>query len=208
MDRSNRLPEGRPATRRALLVLSASTALGISLTGCATRYARLGPDGGYADERIDERTYRVSFQGNKDTASDRVWMFWLYRCAELTVEQKHVAFVMLKDSAAQAPSWLPALAHTDAVWPSAAQGPMLPTRSGRSTPSYIYVPGGTYTVTKYRASGTIRLLREPVAPEIAEYALRASAVIDALRAHVESSGRAAAPGRKELLEAASMKRRI
>jgi hypothetical protein len=56
----------------------------ISLVGCATAYQPENITGGYADFPLEEMTYRVRFKGNNYTSRDKVELFLLYRCAELT----------------------------------------------------------------------------------------------------------------------------
>ncbi|MBF9263203.1 CC0125/CC1285 family lipoprotein [Paracidovorax cattleyae] len=63
--------------------------------------------GGYIDEKIDETHYRVKFDGNGSTSADRVWNFWLYRCAELTKEK---GYTHTSRCASRTSPW-PARAH-------------------------------------------------------------------------------------------------
>lgn len=52
--------------------------------GCATPYQQRGFRGGYSDARIGEDTALVSFKGNGYTSKERVQLYLLYRCAEVT----------------------------------------------------------------------------------------------------------------------------
>ncbi len=78
----------------------------IVLAGCfsATKYrAQTGYKGGYSDVRLDERTFKVSFGANDDTARTTVEAYLLYRCAELTVEAGYDHFVIVEASGGWAP---------------------------------------------------------------------------------------------------------
>ena len=76
-------------TRNALLAL-----LVVALGGCATGYQKAGLTGGYSERRISDSAYYVSFSGNGFASKDRVHWFWMYRCAEVTLLQKHSLFVL------------------------------------------------------------------------------------------------------------------
>ena len=56
-------------------------------TACATSYGPNGVFGGYSETKVDNNTYIVSFKANSYTSQERVWYFWLFRCAELTREK-------------------------------------------------------------------------------------------------------------------------
>ena len=55
-----------------------------SLASCATGYQANGITGGYTEKKITDSAYVVSFGGNGFATKDRVYYFWMYRCAELT----------------------------------------------------------------------------------------------------------------------------
>ena len=68
------------------------------LVGCGvTPYGPAGATGGYTEEKIDEYTYVVSFSGNGYTSRDMVWYYWMYRCAELTMDNGFSAFSLGED---------------------------------------------------------------------------------------------------------------
>lgn len=81
-----------PGYRAALWLSAAATML--SLAGCVsadTPYQALSSasrvSGGYADERLAEDRYRVTFAGNTFTSRERVESYLLFRSAELTLQQ-------------------------------------------------------------------------------------------------------------------------
>jgi len=69
----------------------------IPLAGCATAYRPENVTGGYTDFRLEDTTYRVRFKGNNYTPRDKVELFLLYRCAELTTQLGYDYFVLLSE---------------------------------------------------------------------------------------------------------------
>jgi hypothetical protein len=62
----------------------ALVALTLAIASCATPYASNGVLGGYSDTTLAPDVYRVSFQGNGYTSSEKTQDFALLRAAELT----------------------------------------------------------------------------------------------------------------------------
>jgi len=85
------------------LVRAGLVAVLIPLAGCATAYQRENIIGGYSDFPLEETTdfplekttYRVRFKGNNYTSRDKVEVFLLYRCAELTDQFGYDHFVLV-----------------------------------------------------------------------------------------------------------------
>ncbi|MDA8523399.1 CC0125/CC1285 family lipoprotein [Acidovorax sp. NCPPB 4044] len=183
--------------------LAAVMAAALLLTACVTPYARKGWTGGYTDEKIDENHYRVRFDGNGHTSSDRVWYLWLYRCAELTKEKGYTHFTVRKpgEPLASGPAAGPGAyerqpaAHADA----GQEPPRLVKTKGGGAPIFIYSPG--YTVTTWHNDAVVALFREPL-PE-AVLLLNAQAVLDQLGPYVQSDGKAAPLARDEVLRNAA-----
>jgi len=73
--------------RKSLPVL-----LVVGLLSCATPYTSHSVLGGFSEERISDTRYRVRFDGNGFATKDRVWYFWIYRCAELTKQKGFTYF--------------------------------------------------------------------------------------------------------------------
>ncbi len=69
----------------------------IPLAGCATAYRREILTGGYTNFPLADNTYRVRFKGNNYTSRDKVELFLLYRCAELTEQLGYDHFVLLSE---------------------------------------------------------------------------------------------------------------
>ncbi len=70
------------------VLLAATAALALSACATATPYGPAGVDSryGYADQRIDQNRFRVSFSGNSVTSREQVEMSLLLRAAEITLE--------------------------------------------------------------------------------------------------------------------------
>ncbi|MBI3800640.1 MAG: hypothetical protein HY268_27135 [Deltaproteobacteria bacterium] len=81
----------------ARLVRTGLVAVLIPLAGCATAYQPEKVTGGYTDFRLADNTYRIRFKGNNYTSRDKVELFLLYRCAELTEQLGYDHFVLLSE---------------------------------------------------------------------------------------------------------------
>lgn len=76
--------------RNIPIVLALAGALALGACATATPYQPAGVNGqrgGYAEQRLEQDRFRVSFAGNSVTKRDQVEMSLLLRAAELTVEQ-------------------------------------------------------------------------------------------------------------------------
>lgn len=187
---------------------AAITAVAVVLfaTACATPYGRHGLGGGYTDERIDDTHYRVKFDGNGYASSDRVWAFWMYRCAELTKEKGYTHFSLhrpgeplaLREAAPERSPGARKAAYREAE-PGAA---MVKTKGG-GAPIYIYTPGTT--ITTYHSDAVVGFHSEPLPEGVV--VLKAQTVLDELGPYVKSNGQAPLIARNDLFEkAASMVR--
>lgn len=81
--------------KRILLACAAMAAVSLSACATATPYQPMGATsvrGGYADERLGEDRFRVTFAGNTVTSRDTVEMYLFYRAAELTLENGYDCF--------------------------------------------------------------------------------------------------------------------
>jgi hypothetical protein len=127
------------------------------LASCATPYQPQGHRAGYTDQRIDESTYVVSYRGDGTTDAERAWNFWMYRCAELTLEKGFAYFSILPKARLTgdftAPTLRPAVAY------SGGSGELVHAKGGGVT-YYTYSVPYTYTVAL--SSATIKLHREPL----------------------------------------------
>jgi hypothetical protein len=172
----------------ALAVIALAGLLG----ACTTVYQPKGPTGGYTDTRLTDNSYIVEFSGNGNTSKDAVWNYWLYRCADLTVQKGYAYFAVLPKASAAAPDDQPVfrLAQNDTDEPEwiELKGGGGGGGGGARAPTYIYVPGGGGTITTWHSKATILMFKTSTEPG-ARYSLRASAVMEALKPFVTSQGR-------------------
>jgi hypothetical protein len=68
------------------------------VNGCATGYQAKGFGGGYADMRMQDDIFKVSFRGNGYTDKERTADFALLRSAEITLENGYKYFVILQST--------------------------------------------------------------------------------------------------------------
>jgi len=180
--------------RLALPCLLLAVAL---LSGCATAYGPRGLSGGYTESKIDDSTYRVVFNGNGQTSRNRVWYYWIYRCAELTTQNGYEFFVLTKT-----PLKVPALPQAGAPMTRLVDTPAdvsLSQLAMRSVPTYVYVPGTT--VATYSGSGFVKMLHSPAGYD-GLLVLRASTILEMIGPYIKSQGHGVVATDKDILKAA------
>ncbi|MEI7037824.1 CC0125/CC1285 family lipoprotein [Fulvimonas yonginensis] len=167
-----------------------------ALQGCATGYGKRGITGGYSERRIDDTHYDVRFDGNGYASSDRVWYFWIFRCAQLTASRGYTYFTVSPDAR-------PTNSSFDQDGRARLQPMVLTDRDGASAipvaGGFIYIPGGT--VSTWHAAGVVAMYNDHL-PEDRPF-LKASVVIDQLTRYVQTSGKVPVPSRKALLREAA-----
>jgi hypothetical protein len=72
-------------------------ALTATLAGCATPYQPNGMTGGFNQLQLKDDIWRVSFNGNGFTSHETAQTYWLYRCAELSIEKGYDGFELLSN---------------------------------------------------------------------------------------------------------------
>ena len=80
---------------RIIVILTA-----LLLGSCATGYQKSGVftlTGGFKDKDLGRNVWRVTFSANGYTTRETAQCFWLYRCAELTLEKGFDGFEVLSD---------------------------------------------------------------------------------------------------------------
>ena len=166
-----------------------------SLTSCATGYQASGITGGYTEKKISDSAYMVSFGGNGFASKDRIYYFWTYRCAELTLEKGYSLFsIRFNQSTGLNP---PAESIRPAVYHPGDGAGLIKTASGGAP---IFIPGGG-GAPKWTYSGTVLMYKTPL-PEELLWAVDAQSVVAALKPYVDSNGSAPAPSRNELFKRA------
>jgi hypothetical protein len=181
------------------LQMAATLAVALLATSCATQYGHEGLTGGYTDEKVDETHYRVKFHGNGYATSDRVWAFWMYRCAELTKKRGYTHFSLRKpgEPLARADRAMPGLRN--AAYREGEGGAAMLKTKGSGAPIYIYTPGTT--ITTYHSDAVVGLHREPLPEGLV--VLKAQAVLDELGPYVKSDGKSTLIARDELFDKAA-----
>jgi hypothetical protein len=175
--------------------ISVAMLVAVTVCGCATSYQKHGLTGGYNETKINDSAYIVSFNGNGYASKDRVWYFWIYRCAELTSQQGYKLFALRQNrTSAVAPpegNFVPAVYNPDEA------GGFMKVKGG--APTYVYTPG--YTVTTWNSSATVLMYQQPLPREV-PWALNSQALLDRLKPYVTSNGSAPVPSRGDLLKLA------
>jgi len=123
--------------------------------GCATRYGSQGFKGGYADVKIQDDIFKISFKGNAYLGSSKCQDYTLLRAAEVALENGYKYFIILdeKSGTQQYSHTTPVTANTYGtanVYGSSA------TYSGRTS----YSGGQTYNFNKPRSNLMIRCFKE------------------------------------------------
>jgi hypothetical protein len=67
------------------------------VAGCATPYGTEGLTGGYSEKQLEPDTWRITFSGNGFTTRETAQTFWLYRSAELAIQNGYDGFQILSD---------------------------------------------------------------------------------------------------------------
>lgn len=154
----------------------------VGLGACAAQPTPYAPAAnlksyGYADEQLDNVTWRVQFAGNRQTARGTVQDYLLYRSAEITVGQGYQGFVLIEDDVEQNVYY-----RGTTTYPSVFVG------SGYGYPGYrgggVAYGGGFGTTSldpqnAYTAYGRIRLFND-FAPEGLGEAFDANAILRVL----------------------------
>jgi TonB family protein len=162
----------------------------IWLTGCATAYQRHGITGGYTEKKINDSAYIVTFNGNGFADGERVYHFWLFRCAELTLQSGYDLFELRPVRTARISPGSNA---------SMRQAAYQPDQRGRLRPALfvpLVIPMGTVKTWSYRA--TVLMYRKPL-PHDLLMAFDARETIAELGPYVKSNGKAAPPTSEELV---------
>jgi hypothetical protein len=178
----------------------------ISFYGCSTPspYAANGLRGGFKETKISDNKFQVVYQGNGFTGGDMVWNYWMHRCAELTKEKGFTAFSLTvlhstSDATPNQPTGSAMITLYDPNQPI----DKFSTKSYRA-PTYIYVPGSTTTITRYRGDGIVTMFSSPY-PSEEPPLLDAQSIIESLGPYVKSEGKEAPPPRRTVLEKALLR---
>lgn len=182
------------------------TAYFLLLTSCATPYGPRSTMGGYTEEQIDKDSYIVSFYGNGNSSEERVWNFWIYRCAELTkikgynyftiIPIKNTSMLENNDENGSLYEFV-ALDQQDSI------EEILLDNEYSYDPVYYY----TYTIRTYSSSARIDMYNAPVSKKV-KFLLDANVITKELGEYVKTDGNAKLPERKALLMRAALEAAI
>lgn len=170
------------------------------LTSCATAYQKRSITGGYGEKKIDDSHYVVYFYGNGFASEDRVWYFWIYRCAQLTKEKGFSYFSIEPiQSNLNRSGFIPEQSSGmyAAVLNGDADGHVVNVHAAGG--GVIFVPGGTIVTWHSRA---IVAMYGDTLPQ-RKVALRAQTVLDMLADYIRTNGSSMPPLRDDIFAQAS-----
>lgn len=72
-------------------------AIAVLLAGCATPYTSDGLIGGFSEKQLEPEVWRVTFAGNGYTTPETAQTYWLYRAANLTLDNGYDGFQILSN---------------------------------------------------------------------------------------------------------------
>ena len=75
--------------------LAALLLLLLTVSGCATAYQSTSFTGGHSEKQLEKNIWRVAFHGNGYTNKETVQTYWLYRCAQMTIEKGFDGFEII-----------------------------------------------------------------------------------------------------------------
>jgi len=173
----------------------------ILVGGCSTGYGPDGLYGGYKERAVDEDSYIVSFESFGHTTSQQVWNYWIFRCAELTLEKGHQFFELVPTT------------ETAYNLPSEILQPIMFTMLPFVKVNNNLIKPVRYQVTysagtpNYLSSGLVNMYSLPV-PQSAGMVLDAKAIVTVLKDYVSSRGGIKPPEKKDLIIRAAVEAAI
>jgi hypothetical protein len=178
----------------------ASLLLATMLASCASTYHKNAPFiGGYGETKIDDSHYVVYYNGNNKNSKDHVADFWLYRCAQLTVEKGFTYFSIEPiTSNMNNTGFIPDQGgHAyAAVLAGNADGQMIDVHGGGGGGGMIFVPGGTIVIWRSRA--VVAMYGDT--PPRGKALLRAQSVLDVLADYIATNGSSTPPDHDTILQ--------
>lgn len=175
------------------------TVLALILSSCATTYQSAGFTGGYREKQISDSAYVVSFSGNGYASRDRIYYFWIYRCAELTL-QKGYSLYVIRPNSPPAANVAPKAALQPALYTSDTGGAFVKTHGGGGGVIVVPVYGGN-GAKKWTYSATVLMYKKPL-PEEVLWGVDAEQTLALLKPYVTSNGQVPPPSRDDLFRKA------
>ena len=177
----------------------AGVVLVMLLASCATAYQKSGLTGGYGESRIDDSHYVVYFNGNGYTNKDRVWYFWVYRCAQLTKEKGFSYFSIEPiQSGMKKTAFIPEQGERlyAAVLDDDADGRLINVSHGGGGYRTIYIPGST--IVSWHSKAIVAMYNVEIPQRTVVW--RAQSVLDILAAYIKANGSSTPPQRSAIME--------
>jgi hypothetical protein len=169
----------------AAFLLSACALL---LAGCLgpTPYQVRQVNGGYGEREAGTDRWYVEFYGNGFTARDTVLVYWMYRCAELTVQKGYDYFILIEGGSATVSAL--EIPYRQALDEDSEQGfTTVRVKGGGFTYVPIYTPGAAARPA-WSARGTIQMFKGSPNPD--EQAFVAKPLMDKLGPAVRQASQA------------------
>jgi hypothetical protein len=132
--------------------------LTVVLIGCSTPYQGQGFRGGYSDTRIDSTTVLVSFKGNGYTGHEKVEVYLLRRCADVTIADGYDYFVIVDKNEEAAHSSI----QTSGTYSSNTSATAFGTDNmafGQAHTTGTFYPGQSIPYTKHRSEVMIKMFK-------------------------------------------------
>ena len=129
--------------------------IAIFLQGCATMYQSNGFTGGYSETQLDENVFVVTFRGNGYSSRERVTVFTLLRCAELTLNNGYKYFTVIDANSYTSNSTFTTPTTSQTTGSAYAYGNSVYGRTTTTTTG-----GQTYNISKPSSSNTIVCFNE------------------------------------------------
>jgi len=182
------------------------------LAACATPYQPAAGSwtGGFGEKRVSDSAYWVYFAGNGHASQERVSLFWLNRCAELTIQQGY-QYMVLRPGDPAPVAQLDAPARIGLVADKAEESavpavyhpgnPVQLTQvkgGGGATYTTVYAGGGG--IVKWSSKGTVLMYHAPLPKELI-WSYDAQKVLDVLKGYVSSDGESPAPTIEAIMHA-------
>ncbi|RUL62212.1 hypothetical protein EKH79_15105 [Dyella dinghuensis] len=184
---------------KGLCKLVASLLAATVLGGCATAYQQrnIVNGGGYSETKVDDNDYIVYFDANGKTSKDRVWYFWIYRCAQLTQEKGYTYFSLAPVLSSMTKTGFDPSedGHAyPAVLMGDANGRVIDVHGGGGGGHVMIVPGAVVTIVSWHSKAVVTMYNENNVPQ-KTFVVRAQSILDALGEYISSNGSATPPDR-------------
>ena len=83
--------------KHSTIAFSSLLIISILFYNCSTPYQSYGFLGGFTDTQLDENIFRVHFNGNGYTSTEKASDYCLLRCAELTLQSDYNYFIIVSN---------------------------------------------------------------------------------------------------------------